>query len=226
MAEYLQCLYWSAPETLTQDSNDCFISEKPEKPADVYSCGVIAFEVFTDLLPFENQAEHATDSSEACKILLAVQMNSLRPIIPAETKAYCVPIADMILSMWTNEPHSRPTFSDIQRIVKTTNPKSRSIVDSMMQAMEAYALSLEDKVVERTRELEKLTGNMQLLLYSKTPPLIAARLAQGLAVSAEVCNSCTLFFSDIAWFASLALAVSPADTVRIINALYSGMQPV
>ena len=203
LAEFLRCLYWSAPEAITRDSRDIFVIARPEKPADVYSFGVIAFEVFTDLLPFENTVEH--DSiSQPYHILAGVKMNDLRPTIPPETKVYSVHITNLITSTWKKEPPLRPTFVEIHRIIRTANPKSRSMVDSMMQAVEAYALSLEDKVAERTRELENLTGNMEYLLQSMLPPSIADRLAKSLTVDPEFYDSSTIFFSDVVGFTSLA----------------------
>ncbi|OQV23658.1 putative Receptor-type guanylate cyclase gcy-5 [Hypsibius exemplaris] len=158
-AEYLKSLYWSAPEAITRDASEIFIVSNPDKPADVYSYGIIAFEVFTDMLPYEEAMEYQATSGPI-HIITAIKMDNLRPKIPPDAIMNYSHVTNLITSAWHRDPHQRPTFMDIQKLVRVANPKHRSIIDSMMQALELYALSLEEKVAERTRELEKLTKNM------------------------------------------------------------------
>ncbi|OQV23666.1 Guanylate cyclase 2G [Hypsibius exemplaris] len=224
-SEYLKSLYWSAPEAITRDYNDIFIVSTPEKPADVYSYGIIAFEVFTDMLPYENTIE-LDAISRPHLVLAAIKVDNLRPKIPADALQNSVSVTNLITSTWRREAVQRPTFFEIQKLVKAANPKHRSIVDSMMQAVENYALSLEEKVAERTRELEKLTANMESLLHSMLPASIADKLAKGHNVEPEFYESSTLFFSDIVGFTSLAAASSPIDIVTLLNDLYSAFDGV
>ncbi|OQV23665.1 putative Retinal guanylyl cyclase 2 [Hypsibius exemplaris] len=219
-AEYLRCLFWTSPEAISRDENDIFIVTKPEKPADVYSYGIVAFEVLTDLLPYENTVEHNA-IAQPHHIIAAVKMDNLRPKIPLDTTMNAQHVTTLISTTWKREVSQRPTFTDIQKLMKTANPKHRNIVDSMMQALELYALSLEEKVAERTRELEKLTKNMESLLHSMLPPSIADKLSKGLTVEPEFYDSSTIFFSDIVGFTTLAAASSPIDIVTLLNDLYS-----
>jgi hypothetical protein len=201
--------------------NDIFVVSHPERSADIYSYGIIAYEVFTDMLPYENVMDH--DSiSRPHHIITGIKIDDLRPKIPNEFQMSSIHITNLMILTWKREPSQRPVFSDIQKLLKTANPRQRSIIDSMMQAVENYALSLEEKVTERTRELERLTNNMQSLLHSMLPPSIADKLSKGQNVEPELYESSTLFFSDIVGFTSLAAASSPIDIVTLLNDLYSG----
>ena len=220
-AEYLKSLFWSAPEALTKDHNDIFIVSRPGKPADVYSYGIIIFEILTDLLPYENTTEYDA-SGRPLLVLVLIKMDNLRPTIPLETQLNQANLTTLIKATWKTDITERPTFVDVQRLMRTANPKHRNIVDSMMQAVENYAASLEEKVAERTRELEKLTKNMESLLHSMLPPSIADRLSKGVAVEPEYYDSSTVFFSDIVGFTSIASASAPMDIVTLLNDLYSG----
>ncbi|OQV23660.1 Guanylate cyclase 2G [Hypsibius exemplaris] len=224
-AEYLRCLYWTAPEALARDQNNMYIICQPEKPSDVYSYGMIAFEVLTELMPFENTVE-LDAISQPFYLLAAVKMNNLRPIIPKKTLLNSVHLSNVIRATWKKEPPLRPSFADIQKLMRVANPKHRSIIDSMMQAIELYAQRLEEKVAERTKELEKLTDNMESLLHSMLPPSIADKLAKGLTVEPEFYDSSTIFFSDIVDFTSLSAASSPIDIVTLLNDLYSAFDGV
>lgn len=51
--EYHTFLMWSAPEVLTRTQVGVIVVTAPRRPADVYSYGVIAFETFTDMEPYE-----------------------------------------------------------------------------------------------------------------------------------------------------------------------------
>jgi Adenylate and Guanylate cyclase catalytic domain len=123
---------------------------------------------------------------------------------------------------WHQEYSQRPTFPDILKQLRLANPHQKSIVDSMMQAVEIYASSLEEKVEIRTRDLEKLTENMQHLLHNMMPASVADKLTRGEQVEPEEFESCTLFFSDIVGFTSIASACSPINVVKLLNDLYSG----
>lgn len=217
--EYLRSLYWSAPEVLTRDGQEMLIVSHPEKSSDVYSFGIIAYEVFTDMLPYETNRD---DEVSPHRVLISVKVDDLRPEIPAAAWTNFSPVMELIKTAWKPSADLRPTFADIQKSLKTANPNKRSMIDSMMQAVEIYAQSLEDKVAERTVELERLTKNMEGLLHSMFPTSVADKLAKGQHVEPELYDSSTLFFSDIVGFTTLAAASSPIDVVSLLNDLYSG----
>eukprot|EP00771_Trimastix_marina_P003759 gnl/Trimastix_PCT/5135.p1 GENE.gnl/Trimastix_PCT/5135~~gnl/Trimastix_PCT/5135.p1 ORF type:complete len:353 (-),score=104.50 gnl/Trimastix_PCT/5135:45-1103(-) len=83
--------WWSAPEILVDDTN---YSEK----CDVYSFGIIVFEVLTRCLPYTFNPMHTA---------IEVTVNGRRPVLPQ-----CCPpcIADLARRCWATSPDARPSF--------------------------------------------------------------------------------------------------------------------
>lgn len=131
-------------------------------------------------------------------------------------------VAGLISSTWERKPEERPTFSQIIKSIKKANPSQQSILDSMMVAVETYAQSLEEKVQERTRELERTSKSLETLLNSMLPPSLAGKLARGEAIEPEFYDGCTIFFSDVVGFTTIAASNSPLDVIKLLNDLYSG----
>ncbi|CAM9095208.1 unnamed protein product [Ectocarpus sp. 6 AP-2014] len=84
---------WTAPEVL--ESQETF------KASDVYSFGMVAWEVLTRRTPWADQARPRD-------IFLRVVMREERPAIPADAP---VDITEMVRSCWAQEPEDRPTFT-------------------------------------------------------------------------------------------------------------------
>jgi class 3 adenylate cyclase len=124
--------------------------------------------------------------------------------------------------MWRPEKTARPSFLELKKTMKKINVHKRNIIDTMMEAVESYAHSLEEKVAERTGELEKLTKNMEALLHSMMPSSIANKLFRGEHVEPEYYESVTLCFTDVVGFTSIAAMSLPADLVTMLNDLYTG----
>ncbi|CAM9883869.1 unnamed protein product [Ectocarpus fasciculatus] len=83
---------WTAPEVL--------VSNKTSKASDVYSFGMVAWEVLTRHIPWADEARPRD-------IYLRVVMREERPAIPADAP---VDIAEMIRRCWAQEPEDRLTF--------------------------------------------------------------------------------------------------------------------
>ncbi|CAN0080537.1 unnamed protein product, partial [Ectocarpus sp. 12 AP-2014] len=83
---------WTAPEVLE--------SKETSKASDVYSFGMVAWELLTRQTPWADQARPRD-------IYLRVVMREERPAIPADAP---VDIAEMVRSCWAQEPEDRPTF--------------------------------------------------------------------------------------------------------------------
>ncbi|CAN0276359.1 unnamed protein product [Ectocarpus sp. 8 AP-2014] len=83
---------WTAPEVLE--------SKETSKASDVYSFGMVAWEVLTRQTPWADQARPRD-------IYLRVVMREERPVIPVDAP---VDIAEMVRSCWAQEPEDRPTF--------------------------------------------------------------------------------------------------------------------
>ncbi|CEO96152.1 Protein kinase domain-containing protein [Plasmodiophora brassicae] len=90
---------WMAPEVI---SNEMY-TEK----ADVYSFGIIVWELFARKVPFEGM--------NGVQVSVAVSTKGLRPDMPPDVPAG---VARLIEDCWTTDPQARPTFTDIVRRLK------------------------------------------------------------------------------------------------------------
>ncbi|KAI4326851.1 hypothetical protein L6164_019378 [Bauhinia variegata] len=101
---------WYAPEVLSelQEKGIASKSRYSEK-ADVYSFGMICFELMTGKVPFEDgylQGERTNRS-----------IAGERPLFPYPSPKYLV---SLIKKCWQTDPKNRPTFSSICRILRYT----------------------------------------------------------------------------------------------------------
>ncbi|KAJ7952112.1 Protein kinase family protein [Quillaja saponaria] len=100
---------WYAPEVLTEQEQQgsTSISKYTEK-ADVYSFGMLSFQVLTGKIPFE---DNHLQGEKSIKNIRAGE----RPLFPFPSPKY---IANLIKKCWQSDPTQRPTFSSICRILR------------------------------------------------------------------------------------------------------------
>ncbi|KAJ9559458.1 hypothetical protein OSB04_014072 [Centaurea solstitialis] len=95
---------WMAPEILRDEP----VNEK----ADVYSYGVILWEITTEKIPWEGL--------NPAQVVAAVGFKAKRLEIPKDVDPLW---ASLIKSCWRNEPWSRPTFQEILNTLKSLERK-------------------------------------------------------------------------------------------------------
>ena len=83
---------WMAPEVI--------MGEKYTEKADVYSFGIIIWEILTRLEPYEDK--------EAMQIVVEVVNNQLRPTMPPGYDD--CPLLPLMRDCWAQDPQKRPTF--------------------------------------------------------------------------------------------------------------------
>jgi serine/threonine protein kinase len=199
---------WTAPEVLGSNFLENFT-----KPSDVYSFAIIVQEIFTREDPFTE----VTDM-EPKDILRAVLEKHLRPVVPNNAPQALHKILDRA---WHHDPSKRPPFTEIMKKLKSANPNKQSVLDCMMETVEQYVHNLEEKVQERTIELDAAMKNLESLLHKILPPAIADKLSRGEPINPETYECVTIYFSDICGFTSLSSQSSPMQVVAMLNELYT-----
>jgi len=85
---------WMAPEVICHEPYGLM--------ADVYSYGMVLFELYTRELPFSGLSP--------MKVAMSVATKGTRPELPADTPAG---LRALITACWAQKPHTRPPFRDI-----------------------------------------------------------------------------------------------------------------
>ncbi|KAG0582470.1 hypothetical protein KC19_3G062400 [Ceratodon purpureus] len=105
---------WMAPELMgpqtSESQTSTSRSDEIKYPfkCDVYSFGMVCFEILTGEVPFQS-----TSSPNAVKRMV---LDGKRPILPNDCPNY---LKDLIQSCWKSDASIRPSFGDICVILKT-----------------------------------------------------------------------------------------------------------
>src|SRR5262249_48919951 len=106
-----------------------------EPSADVYSLGIMAFEMVTGQLPFF--ADNAADMLAAHLIMMPERPRTFRPALPAAFDT-------LILSMLAKDPDARPTLAQVRRalaaIAALPPPRAVSVTGVMGESRPAAPL--------------------------------------------------------------------------------------
>jgi class 3 adenylate cyclase/putative methionine-R-sulfoxide reductase with GAF domain len=120
--------------------------------------------------------------------------------------------------------HSRADFFTVaHREILTTIASmtaarvGRALLDERLRRVHA---ELEQKVVERTRELTAANERSERLLLNTLPRPIAERLAQGEERIAERYEHVTVLFADIVGFTPLSASVAPEEVVDLLGRVF------
>lgn len=121
----------------------------------------------------------------------------------------------MIKDCWNEHPDERPKIETVKSLILSMNTsKSTNLLDHVFNLLEQYAVSLEEEVQERVRELDEEKKKSDILLYRMLPKYVADRLKLGQSVEPETYECVTLFFSDVVSFTTLASRCSPLQVCK------------
>eukprot|EP00002_Diphylleia_rotans_P023720 TRINITY_DN4667_c0_g1_i1.p1 TRINITY_DN4667_c0_g1~~TRINITY_DN4667_c0_g1_i1.p1 ORF type:complete len:773 (-),score=169.82 TRINITY_DN4667_c0_g1_i1:362-2680(-) len=102
-------LLWLAPEII--------LGKPYERPADVYSFGIIAWEIMTRVEPY-------SDLEDMSSLPLLVAKSCVRPSMDYEIPEHIQ--EDVIKMSWEEKPQLRPTFSDLNKLLSAMTEASTS----------------------------------------------------------------------------------------------------
>jgi len=175
--------YWMAPELLRGERNTV--------ASDVYSFGIILYEVYSRKDPYEGEDYH-----EVLKLVANPNVNK-RPGIPASMPHSMKGLMEECLHAL---PNKRPTFGNIDQRVRD--------LDVEMVEPEETHLSLQTRKDRR-------------VLYDVFPPKIADSLREGKKVEPESRELVTIFFSDVVGFTEISSKLSPLKISDMLDRMYT-----
>jgi serine/threonine protein kinase len=126
----LQSWQWHAPEVIS-----CSIGEAYDESADIYSFGIVCWEIATRKYPFEEFADESRFASSDLNIKRAVIEEDLRPSPPPDTECCPAEFVQLITSCWQRNPKNRPRFPKIVALLeRMTEYKSTATNNATLAA--------------------------------------------------------------------------------------------
>lgn len=178
--------FWTAPEVLRIDYK-C----RPTSACDVFSFAIILQEIYTREDPY---SELADDMTPEDVINAVVHEGRLRPK-PSEEMPLSV--RQCMEISWSNDPLNRPSFDQILKMMRRSSPTIKTVLDSMMEAMEDYTLLLEERIDTKAVEFSVTIRHLQNLLHTYIPPPIVTLLTSGQRISLVSVGPIGIVYVDI-----------------------------
>eukprot|EP01135_Chromosphaera_perkinsii_P008018 Nk52_evm90s1073 gene=Nk52_evmTU90s1073 len=205
--QYYKSLLWTAPELLVEPQG-----RRGTKAGDVFSYGIILSELINREPPYADLC------MEPIEIIEGLRDESILPAVP---DGNCPEeLKPVIESCWEAE-EERPSFEQVYRRVQRVNPhRNVNILDNMSKMLENYTQNLEGIIMERTSELNEEKQKTDELLYRMLPHFVAEKIKAGEVVKPVEFENCSMFFSDVVGFTSIAGRSKPMEIVDLLNDLY------
>eukprot|EP00105_Crassostrea_gigas_P031706 XP_011454479.2 PREDICTED: atrial natriuretic peptide receptor 1-like [Crassostrea gigas] len=214
-----QQLFYVAPEVLRnaiREPNFLVFQS-----ADVYSFGVILYEILTRKEPFEDDLQYSSIDEIIEKIK---SIPSFTSPFKADVEEYVEnSLLNLMYSCLEGEAEHRPTFAKISKESKRNKwgISGENFLDILLFRMEEYANNLEHIAEERMHAFLDEKRRSDELLYQVLPRSIARDLIRGHKVEAEAYQCVTIYFSDIVGFTAISAMSNPMQIVDMLNDLYT-----
>ncbi|PAV74655.1 hypothetical protein WR25_25652 [Diploscapter pachys] len=200
---------------------------------DIYSFGMVMYEIIFRSLPFPNGTnvngkstrEEKEDTIEEILEYIQDGTKTFKPTIQDKSQMH-PDLCALLLDCWNENPEVRPSIRRVRLNTESYLKVKGSLVDQMMRMMENYANNLEKLVQERTGMLEEANVRADKLLSQLLPKYVANELKMGRSVSPKTFTSATVMFSDIVGFTSICSSSTPLEVVTMLNSIYSQFDDV
>ncbi|CAB9527432.1 Ephrin type-B receptor 3 (Fragment) [Seminavis robusta] len=176
---------WMAPELLRFESGNT-------KETDVYSFGVLLYEVISRRDPYEGEK----DMKKVLR-LVADKTVQKRPEPPRHMPE---PMKAVMRDCLEDGPHMRPSFDEI---------------DNRLKRMDVETLG------SVTSKHSNKKGSNSVSIFDIFPRHIAEALRDGRTVEPEHKDSVTIFFSDIVGFTTISTELEPRKVADMLDRLYT-----
>ncbi|XP_074655677.1 retinal guanylyl cyclase 2-like [Tubulanus polymorphus] len=207
--------FWTAPEAIRAGYDIV-----PLSSLDVYSFGIILYEIFSRNDPY---IEHA-DTMNADDVLKAIVNNNLRPEPDDDTP---IQVKQLMEIAWADDPATRPSFDQMAKMIKHANPTKKNMLDSMMEEMELYTSLLEDKVEEKTTEIEASKMSIQRMFCNSLPRDIVKRITDGFAVDPQEHRSVAVMALELNNLTSVMNDPSKChETLTVLSNLFQTLNDI
>ncbi|XP_055345668.1 atrial natriuretic peptide receptor 1-like [Paramacrobiotus metropolitanus] len=210
---------WKSPELLLYrgltSANDRFYTVT--KAGDMYSLGIIFYEVYTRSLPYSA----TLNSIESIQDAVAKMITKGGPSIFAVSDKVIPEQLQMLLRSCLDFPAKRPTIQAFSKAFRAMQHRPSAYLMQVVRKLEKHAEDLEQIVVERSRELESEMHKADSLLREMLPASIVRRLRNKEAIAPEMFESATIMFSDIPVFQKSVSEKSPLTIITFLNMVYS-----
>ncbi|KAL5022145.1 hypothetical protein ScPMuIL_001300 [Solemya velum] len=202
--------FWVAPEVLRAKYGIL-----PTNAGDVYSFAIILQEVFTREEPYSEHADIVLPN----EIINGILNNNLRPEPTADLPLQVRQIMEIA---WSDTPSLRPTIGQVVKMLHRANHRKRSVLDSMIEAMEEYTCYLEGIIEDRSVEMEIVKYNNKKLVSCLRPAHFPSEIIEGLTIKREnVYTSLGVIFVETENIGSFFDGYKPDDSKSIMDKIYT-----
>jgi hypothetical protein len=104
---------------------------------------------------------------------------------------------------WSESPEDRPSFEQILKMIRKSGMSSKSVLDSMMEAIEEYTVLLEERLEERAVEFNLTIQGLQKNLSTYMPMSTVTLLTNGHSTGTRQLSNVGIICIDIRNFYKL-----------------------
>ncbi len=210
-------LLWTAPEQLR---NAPLIHETNIfQNGDVYGFSIITQEVFLVDEPYGKNHPYL----DIVNVIDNVKQGTHPPYRPTIPQGPCPDgWIKLMEDCWEENPIRRPNFTEVLTQINSIHRyKNLDLVDNMIKRLEKHTHNLEERVLQRSGELQGEKDKVDVLLHELLPSSVATALSAGKQVAPETFDDATLFISDIVGFTRISQRASPLEVTTMLNSMYT-----